>query len=79
MSAVTQWFVEGERPALVGPYEHAVSIRDDQILGGLFQYWNGEFFGALSSTPEEAARPENVMRKSRFQNVAWRGLAEKPA
>jgi hypothetical protein len=73
MTAVTQWFVAGEKPAHVGPYEK--DWRAAGITRPIYQFWNGFAWCRGCRSAEEAAEE---LRVSEYQTDPWRGLAEQP-
>lgn len=75
MATVTQWFI-GKQPVHVGLYESGTIGSKGQIVGGMFQYWNGNYWGIATFTMKQAY----ALRRSNslYQNEPWRGLAEKP-
>lgn len=74
---VTQWFGRGVEPERIGVYESGTyELRGGQIVGGLFQFWNGKFWGMVEDSVKDAYRHRNY--RSSFQEEYWRGLVSKP-
>lgn len=73
MSKYTPWF-NGKwiKPRMPGVYETCAT----RALGGCWQHWNGEFWGAYECTPQRAHRWAYM--ESSVQAPVWRGLAKKP-
>ena len=69
----TQWF----DPVDQKPWEPGVYERFGFCGSGtVFTYWNGEHFGYLGSTPDEAVEQytKSNGRKSCHQKYIWRGV-----
>lgn len=58
--------------AMVKPYWEGVYMVGD----GLYQHFNGYYWGVISRSIEEALRNKNS--KSMIQNCNWRGLSSNP-
>jgi hypothetical protein len=65
----TLWFPGNVKPVHVGAYEKLVG-KDKG-----YQYWNGKFWGAWSTSPDMAFINKDTA--SGFQFEYWRGLEEK--
>ena len=68
---LTDWFRHGVKPVHVGVYKTDAGYGENG-----FQYWNGanwRFWGFDVNDAFNFRHAESV-----FQNVKWRGLAEKP-
>lgn len=63
-----------EKPTKVGVYERKGFGFNDVV----FTYWNGEYFGYLGKTPNEALKEWNNTggSKSYHQDYPWRGVVE---
>jgi hypothetical protein len=65
----TLWYPGDMKPHRKGVYE----MIDGKDKG--YQYWNGEFWGLWSTSPDRAV--DNRRGVSTWQNLPWRGLEEK--
>lgn len=66
-SKLTPWFPPTQDPTRDGVY-----LRDPD--GPWYSYWNGYFWGYLSTSPEAAVIHKND--QTNVPNVPWRGLRE---
>ena len=71
---LTDWFPADVKPVRTGVYE---TKQQNMFHGTRFQFWNGKFWCAYTSTAEDAARASNS-NKSSVHNPAWRGRANNP-
>lgn len=71
---LTEWFGPDVKPTIPGVYE-TKDIGEKYSFGA--QYWKGDHWGVWCVNHESAAR-NAYLGRSYFQNVEWRGLAEKP-
>lgn len=69
---LTKWFGPDMKPTIPGVYE---TLDEEKIIG--FQLWKGEFWGRYGYSVDDAVRSDDG-RRSMYQKVRWRGLAEKP-
>lgn len=67
----TGWYPTTVKPVNSGVYETRMGLS-----GRAFQYWNGRRWGLGSFTPKSAFAHKEI--ESAFQDVTWRGLAQKP-
>lgn len=73
------WYIiKNKTPEIPGVYMRGED-RDGTIVMTHFSYWNGEYFGYVGYTPEDALKVWNNFngksgRKSCHQNHPWRGL-----
>lgn len=69
----TSWFTGRIKPVHTGVYE----TKHPGILSlTVYQYWDGENWGYYMPSPEAAWRART--KRSRYQELPWRGLAQKP-
>lgn len=68
---LTPWYPGYIKPVRRGVYLMRFSVH----MGPAFQRWTGKYWSLLAWTPEEAATARG---RSDFQQLYWRGLAEKP-
>lgn len=66
---LTEWFGPDVKPVMPGVYETNVSK-------GAYQMWDGKRWGSLAQSPDKALYDNYTA--SFYQEVKWRGLAEKP-
>lgn len=67
----TEWYSATAKPIHFGVYETSI-----EGSGIAYQYWNGRSWGLGSVTPAAAWAHKGI--ESAFQDVMWRGLAQKP-
>lgn len=70
MSPVTDWFPAAVKPVRRGVYERSMPDRSR------WSYWNGRRWSLSFSSAATAFKARAC--SSSYQNVPWRGLAEKP-
>lgn len=68
---LTPWFSSNQKPVREGVYEVLPTI-----LPEAFSYWNGNRWGLICRTKEEAKSRGATATKR--QDCQWRGLAEEP-
>lgn len=68
----TEWFPADVKPVRVGVYQREYW---STCIG--FSHWDGERWGA--GYDEFSLAAEHAGTRSSFQELRWRGLAEKPA
>lgn len=69
---LTPWYPANTRPVRVGVYNASIYFNDE-----IYRYWNGEWWGDWASGfPIECVSLQD--KKCPVQDLAWRGLAEKP-
>lgn len=73
-SDVTAWFTGNEKPSREGVYERDISTSANPTP--VYSYWNGNAWCMWAFTIPQAH--QYVAQESRYQNLAWRGLASKP-
>jgi hypothetical protein len=64
---VTGWIIS-QNPVRAGVYQ----VNRGEKLGVWYKFWNGEFWGLTTESPNEATKVS--VTKSPIQNVPWRGL-----
>lgn len=69
---LTDWIPGDIKPVRVGVYQRRTTS-DGYVA---WSYWNGRYWGSYEITAEWACLERKY--KSGFQNIPWRGLAEKP-
>jgi len=67
------WFGPGRKPDLAGVYE----TKDSLGITG-FQHWDGNVWGYYAGFCIDEAN-EQAGKKSCWQEVKWRGLAQDPS
>jgi hypothetical protein len=69
---LSDWFHPAQKPEIPGVYETSVCGKG----AGAMQHWDGERWGAYAYSAFNAHLIRD--RKSMYQRVLWRGLAENP-
>jgi hypothetical protein len=77
MSAVTQWFANGIKPAKIGCYEVKPGC-ENPLEEWKFSYWDGTTWSSADSTPQKAKESQTLSYCMYTVNSKWRGLAENP-
>lgn len=68
---LTPWFDANTKPTYPGVYE---TNAPSNYVDPVYQWWDGVRWHAFAGSPNSADR-QNAL--SKFQNVKWRGLAER--
>lgn len=71
---LTRWFSGDVKPVRIGAYE--TSPYPENSLPKIFQNWNGEWWGTVHYSPEDAEF--DARNRSSYQSLYWRGLASDP-
>lgn len=73
---LSDWSAFGEKPPSVGVWE--THVVNDQIIGGLYNYWNGDGYGLSELSPYMAYQSRTIQPEFNLRECRFRGLAEKP-